>query len=169
MPGYHDEVEADDVAEDETIEGEETQGHRPPSSTRSKPRSTRPPNSGNAGGSRPKPSSTASTSAAPPKPGSKASKDGDGASPAPLLECPICGKLLETDNQGLNEHIDFCLSKGAIKEAQASSLNSKPGASGSVSESGPSRKGHKPPSRKQKDKGGGHGEGLLRFRKLDPS
>lgn len=33
--------------------------------------------------------------------------------------CPICSKQLKTDNQGLNAHIDFCLSKGAILEAQA--------------------------------------------------
>lgn len=34
------------------------------------------------------------------------------------LECPICNKMLATDNQGLNAHIDFCLSKGAIMAAQ---------------------------------------------------
>ncbi|KAF7968926.1 hypothetical protein HWV62_28868 [Athelia sp. TMB] len=34
------------------------------------------------------------------------------------LECPICNKMLETDNEGLNAHIDFCLSKGAIMAAQ---------------------------------------------------
>jgi DNA polymerase kappa len=33
--------------------------------------------------------------------------------------CPVCSKTLETDNQGLNTHIDFCLSRGAIKEAHA--------------------------------------------------
>ncbi|KAL7281450.1 hypothetical protein ACG7TL_004764 [Trametes sanguinea] len=38
------------------------------------------------------------------------------------LECPICSRMLETDNDGLNAHIDFCLSKQAIKEAQAASL-----------------------------------------------
>lgn len=36
-----------------------------------------------------------------------------------MLQCPICGRTLETDNQGLNSHIDFCLSRGAIMEAQA--------------------------------------------------
>jgi len=42
--------------------------------------------------------------------------------------CPICGKSMQTDNQGLNAHIDFCLSRQAIKEAQASAFitNSKP-------------------------------------------
>jgi DNA polymerase kappa len=34
------------------------------------------------------------------------------------LQCPICMKTLETDNQGLNAHIDFCLSRGAIMAAQ---------------------------------------------------
>ncbi|TFK44337.1 hypothetical protein BDQ12DRAFT_694850 [Crucibulum laeve] len=33
-------------------------------------------------------------------------------------DCPICEKTLQTDNQGLNAHIDFCLSKGAIRDAQ---------------------------------------------------
>lgn len=35
-----------------------------------------------------------------------------------FLQCPVCEKMLETDNQGLNSHIDFCLSRGAIMEAQ---------------------------------------------------
>jgi DNA polymerase kappa len=34
------------------------------------------------------------------------------------LQCPICTKTLETDNQGFNTHIDFCLSRGAIMAAQ---------------------------------------------------
>ncbi|TFK26499.1 DNA/RNA polymerase [Coprinopsis marcescibilis] len=41
---------------------------------------------------------------------------------AELLECPICGKKLETDNQGLNTHIDFCLSRGAIWDAQGETI-----------------------------------------------
>lgn len=45
--------------------------------------------------------------------------------------CPICSKTMQTDNRGLNAHIDFCLSKGAIREAQAM-------ASGSVSKNTPS-------------------------------
>ena len=35
-----------------------------------------------------------------------------------MQDCPICRKKLETDNGGLNAHIDFCLSRGAIMEAQ---------------------------------------------------
>ncbi|TDL25971.1 IMS-domain-containing protein [Rickenella mellea] len=34
-----------------------------------------------------------------------------------VLVCPMCSKELETDNAGLNEHIDFCLSKKAIMQA----------------------------------------------------
>jgi len=34
-------------------------------------------------------------------------------------ECPVCEKTLETDNKGLNSHIDFCLSRGVIWKAQA--------------------------------------------------
>lgn len=46
-------------------------------------------------------------------------------SPAPetpkeTLACPICAKELETDNSGLNAHIDFCLSKAAIQQAASS-------------------------------------------------
>ena len=36
-----------------------------------------------------------------------------------MLECPICARTLETDNEGLNAHVDFCLSRGAILEAQS--------------------------------------------------
>lgn len=41
-----------------------------------------------------------------------------GATRTGTLQCPICTKALETDNQGLNAHIDFCLSRGAIMAAQ---------------------------------------------------
>ncbi|KAJ7593924.1 IMS-domain-containing protein [Mycena floridula] len=34
-------------------------------------------------------------------------------------QCPICSKTMETTNDELNAHIDFCLSRGAIWEAQA--------------------------------------------------
>lgn len=45
-----------------------------------------------------------------------------------IHDCPVCGKTLETDNGGLNEHIDFCLSRGAIMEAQVeASQSSKKG------------------------------------------
>lgn len=39
--------------------------------------------------------------------------------------CPICNKQLKTDNQRLNAHVDFCLSRGAILEAQAEASSPK--------------------------------------------
>lgn len=39
--------------------------------------------------------------------------------------CPICSKTLQTDNAGLNAHIDFCLSRSAILAASASAGNEK--------------------------------------------
>ena len=82
-----------------------------------------------------------------------------------MMECPICLKILETDNQGLNEHIDFCLSKQAIKEAQTASL--KPSSSGNSSAERGRKPGHKPSSRRSKPSSAsaGHGEGLLRYQK----
>jgi len=35
-------------------------------------------------------------------------------SPDAGLSCPMCSKVLDTDNVGLNEHIDFCLSRSVI-------------------------------------------------------
>lgn len=58
--------------------------------------------------------------------------------------CPICGRVLdETDNTAVNAHIDFCLSKGAIKMATAASATSSK-TSESPSKSHKTRK--KPPS-----------------------
>jgi len=34
-----------------------------------------------------------------------------------LQTCPLCSKRLRVDNAGLNEHIDYCLSKGTIMQA----------------------------------------------------
>ncbi|KAF5351766.1 hypothetical protein D9756_007614 [Leucocoprinus leucothites] len=44
--------------------------------------------------------------------------------------CPICSRTLTTDNQGLNAHIDFCLSKTAIQEAREEGTGSSAGAPG---------------------------------------
>lgn len=56
--------------------------------------------------------------------------------------CPICGKSLETDNHGLNTHIDFCLSKQAILEAQTSATVST--RKFTVSKQSPGRRAGKP-------------------------
>lgn len=72
--------------------------------------------------------------------------------------CPICGKELQTDNQGLNEHIDFCLSRGAIREAQAQASTSpgtrrKPDSAGVASASWAAIMKNKPPGGKPQRKG----------------
>lgn len=36
----------------------------------------------------------------------------------PTQTCPICDKKLVMDNAGFNAHIDFCLSRGVIMQAQ---------------------------------------------------
>ncbi|KAG6885912.1 hypothetical protein C0993_007930 [Termitomyces sp. T159_Od127] len=38
-------------------------------------------------------------------------------------ECPVCRKTLRTDNQGFNSHMDFCLSRGAIRQAHAEAIS----------------------------------------------
>ena len=64
--------------------------------------------------------------------------------------CPVCSKTFETDNQGLNAHVDFCLSKGAILEAQSAAS-----AGGSVKltlkpDSSTSRKAPSKPNKRRK-------------------
>ena len=52
----------------------------------------------------------------------KSSKSSSGParnSASESLTCPVCGKDIQTDNEGLNSHIDFCLSRGAIRQAHA--------------------------------------------------
>lgn len=97
MPGYDDEPD-DDLNEDETHDEDLAGPSNKPSSSRQhqKPMS---------------------------KPASKRART---STPQPGVEtqtCPICSKTMETDNRGLNEHIDFCLSKGAIREAQATATS----------------------------------------------
>jgi DNA polymerase kappa len=127
MPGYHefdetdcnahahdDELEMDvEVPELELLHATRT---RPPHSTsRVEPSSN---NKQAAGLSRPRSSSEASNSK---------SKQHRGEVPVITQTCPICAKVLETDNAGLNAHIDFCLSRGTIMQAQkeASKISSQ--------------------------------------------
>lgn len=65
------------------------------------------------------------SSSAKPLSGAKRSRSSSVADGPHELICPICTKTLQTDNRGLNEHIDFCLSKGAIREAQAMASRQK--------------------------------------------
>lgn len=114
MPDYH-----DDEIEDEDIDDDEEEGPSritlgPSMIPNSKPRSRL----------SAKPVSRATASPAPkkkirsntPRQSSVVADD----KPAKQVQvCPICQKELETDNSGLNAHIDFCLSKGAIMQATA--------------------------------------------------
>ncbi|KAG6375358.1 hypothetical protein JVT61DRAFT_2913 [Boletus reticuloceps] len=111
MPGFYEEeeLESDHLGHDDhTMEGSDDA----PSKSYSKPRS----------GISAKPPSRVSF---------KDATEASGSSPgqervAPMHHtCPICSKELKTDNQGFNAHIDFCLSKGAILEAQAEASSPK--------------------------------------------
>ncbi|KAE9411202.1 DNA/RNA polymerase [Gymnopus androsaceus JB14] len=77
----------------------------------------------------PRVKSPASESASAASPRSKpisAKAAGKKRSTAESQACPVCDKVLETkDNQELNAHIDFCLSRGAIDEAQGASKETK--------------------------------------------
>jgi DNA polymerase kappa len=71
----------------------------------------------------------ASSSKQPPPTGTRETHEMDTRKPLSKREtathdCPVCGKTLETDNEGLNAHIDFCLSRGAIMEAQVEASQS---------------------------------------------
>ncbi|KAI0665939.1 DNA/RNA polymerase [Trametes maxima] len=170
MPGYDDdeaEEEAKDIAHNDEIDGaQDTRMIRHVRSSSTKPKSTSAPP--NRKSPQPKLSSSKAPPiqvvASPPVSPKKQNKGHDSEAPPLFLECPICGKLLETDNQGLNEHIDFCLSKQAIKEAQTASLKPTSKSERQASEKKPPRK----PRPREKEKGmasAEHGEGLLRYRK----
>ncbi|TFK54490.1 DNA/RNA polymerase [Heliocybe sulcata] len=120
MPGYeeHEFEEAGlaiEIPDDPITEPGDTGSSRPPQSRPSKPIS-----------SAAKPMSKKPTSTAQ-KPRSMATQEkdegGDEGEGGRSCVCPICGKSMETDNSGLNAHIDFCLSRSAILEAQVESLN----------------------------------------------
>ena len=133
MPGFYENEEAErplDADDPEDSAPREQRGaSRPPKSA---PSSSAARNPGSVAG----PSSSRATSH-PPNLASGSAKRKRPRSPDPGEDhvtgtdevrdqtCPICSKVLETDNRGLNEHIDFCLSKGAIREAQVMSNNVK--------------------------------------------
>ncbi|KAI0355704.1 DNA/RNA polymerase [Trametes cingulata] len=158
MPGFDEDADAFMHEDGPELDDYEHHGERARSMS-VKPKSTSVP---------PKPSSscgpcraTHSPQASPRKKQREDLEAGGAAEPPSLLECPVCGRMLETDNQGLNQHIDFCLSKQAIKEAQSASL--KP-ASSSKQSARENKTTRKPPEGRAKVKSSG-GEGLLRYRK----
>ncbi|KAI0744213.1 DNA/RNA polymerase [Daedaleopsis nitida] len=171
MPGYLEEMEADDdhIAEaadiDEDVEANGSISSIPstkPKSTSSRQvtgSSTPPPMPGSSRDSVPGSSKPTSSSAGSSRKLAVSTRTDHDRMPegGGMLECPICGKVLQTDNEGLNSHVDFCLSKQAIKEAQAASLEQ------SVQRTGSSKKSARPASRKQPPDG--YREGMLDFRK----
>jgi DNA polymerase kappa len=72
--------------------------------------------------------------------------------------CPICSKTLQTDNAGLNAHVDWCLSRSAILEASASGSPTmtlqQVERGGGTKKSTPSNAGAKPGSSKGSSMGG---------------
>lgn len=76
--------------------------------------------------------------------------------------CPICAKTLQTDNAGLNAHIDWCLSRSAILEASASASSSSDAAKALMQakkgtggkKTAPTATNPKPNSSKGQSKGG---------------
>jgi len=131
MPGYHEHEYADeddpiDETEDIIEEDGQESTHRPPVSAGHSSL----PTSKSAHSEHPKPHSVNKP------PSKRKTSDPDDTQ---SLTCPICDKTLQTDNDGLNKHIDFCLSKDAIREAHASAS-----ASSSSKITGPSsQKQHK--------------------------
>ncbi|EMD37296.1 hypothetical protein CERSUDRAFT_113946 [Gelatoporia subvermispora B] len=143
MPGFHEHDEGDDFIEDHLAEEiEMEQDNQPPpkaTTTRSRPPNSAPAPSSDLSSAKESSSRSAKPSSAVVKSSiphagdsprtplrNSPSLSGTACSPAQLDDavctqiCPICGKSLETNNRGFNAHIDFCLSKDAILEAQTS-------------------------------------------------
>ncbi|KAL1723935.1 hypothetical protein EV715DRAFT_190536 [Schizophyllum commune] len=139
MPGFHEEEENepdlsqhDDVAHlsqnddragvsaaDFGLEGDGEGGQGSASSSKpvSVAQSSKPVSHAAARSTSVKPTSYAAST----KPPSKRPRSPEPAEEDEQHDCPICGKTLATDNDGLNQHIDWCLSRGAILEAQRQS------------------------------------------------
>ena len=119
MPGYHEEDESDLKMDDFDVDIDDDDGIVEIESRTGSSR--RPPHSkGNA-----KPSSSTALSHS-----DAVKKVSRLDTPSPKKKahqthtCPICNKTLETDNDGLNSHVDFCLSRGAIMQAQVEASKS---------------------------------------------
>jgi hypothetical protein len=80
------------------------------------------PNSKPKSSSKVQPSPSTSKPKSEPKPKSKSQFKPSTTSTSTKRErnsCPLCNKMIEGDNAALNSHIDWCLSREAIKEASA--------------------------------------------------
>ncbi|KAL0956325.1 hypothetical protein HGRIS_002477 [Hohenbuehelia grisea] len=142
MPGFHEFEEEETPLSQQDVEDDEPEAlFNPPSEpvSRAKPASStgiKP-----ASKKRPRESSTPSSSILrhpSPIPSDPSNPEDSLASHT----CPVCAKILVTNNQDLNAHIDFCLSKGAIREAQVEASARSPVKP--TSSKGPSSKRSKP-------------------------
>lgn len=129
MPGFR-ELEEDEHEWDGD-EGEEAIGEGLAADSEESVRKAKPPSSK----TKPKaPASLTSTSLPSPsksRPCSPSKSAGAGGEDSVATHtCPVCTKTMETDNRGLNAHIDFCLSKGAIGELASGSGSGSGGRSG---------------------------------------
>lgn len=142
MPNYHEDLEVDDEAlKAHPLPTEEERSEaRPPTSVAFTSRSG-PSRSISLAEDSDKAGQSSSTLLSPSKRPRSHSQSPSAADDGNLQSqtCPVCSKTMQTDNQGLNAHVDFCLSKGAIREARAM-------ASGSTHHQGkPSARLLKPP------------------------
>lgn len=115
MPGFHEEEEDENVVVDDI----EVDASEVPLASRPRPPASEPARSSQETVKVSFKPRSAVNRKAPNPPSSKVSQD-----------CPICGKTIVTDNQGMNDHVDFCLSRGVILQAQSeASVGSSKGAS----------------------------------------
>lgn len=112
MPGFYEEDESGEGRSFNVPDDEEISHDSNPRPCEQRPR---PP------ASAPGPSRTTQSNSLFPITRSKpiSARQQDCASGSRYQECPICKKKLKTDNKGLNAHIDFCLSRNVIMEAQS--------------------------------------------------
>lgn len=118
MPGFHEDDEADYAMHDDSDEIELLEGQDKSTKPVSTSDQQRPPLSpSNKQGAEASSSTKAKARHLSQTPHSPVKRKVSAPTPEEHV-CPICSKTLQIDNQGLNAHIDFCLSRGAIMEAQ---------------------------------------------------
>lgn len=120
MPGFHEQDEADiDPSQHDVDDDEELQIIQSLAHTRK-----RPPNSVPGTSISHPPALRSRSKSAGPSRSHGAAIAGQStitSTPPETHTCPICNEVLTTNNTGLNEHIDYCLSRDAIKQAQGTS------------------------------------------------
>ncbi|KAJ8696405.1 hypothetical protein PTI98_006279 [Pleurotus ostreatus] len=120
MPGFHEQDEADiDPSQHDVDDDEELQIIQPLAHTRKRPPNSVP----GISMSHPPALRSRSKSAGPSRShgAAIAAPSTTISTPPETHTCPICNEVLTTNNTGLNAHIDYCLSRDAIKQAQGTS------------------------------------------------